>query len=48
MAFALLIVLILVEVMTVFTVLASQRFATEQALREYSHELLKNVIEETR
>jgi diguanylate cyclase (GGDEF)-like protein len=48
MVFALLIVLILVEVMTVFAVLASQRSATEQALREYSHELLKNVIDETR
>lgn len=46
--FALLSILILVEVLTVFSVLASQRFATERALREHSHELLKNVIDETR
>jgi diguanylate cyclase (GGDEF)-like protein len=46
--FTLLSLLILVEVMTVFAVLASQRYATEHALREYSHELLKNVIDETR
>ncbi|MDJ0741650.1 MAG: diguanylate cyclase [Gammaproteobacteria bacterium] len=46
--FTLLGLLILVEVMTVFAVLASQRFATERALREYSHELLKNVVDETR
>ncbi len=46
--FALLSLLILVEVLTVFSVLASQRFATERALEEYSHELLKNVIDETR
>lgn len=48
MVFALLTLLIIVEVLTVFAVLASQRFATERALREYSHELLKNVIDETR
>ena len=41
--FTLLGLLILVEVLTVFAVLASQRFATERALREYSHELLRNV-----
>ena len=46
--FTLLGLLILVEVLTVFAVLASQRFATERALREYSHELLKNVVDETR
>ena len=48
MVFALLTLLILVEALTVFAVLASQRYATERALREYSHELLKNVIDETR
>ena len=46
--FILLGLLILVEVLTVFAVLASQRFATERALREYSHELLRNVVDETR
>ena len=46
--FSLLTLLILVEVLTVFAVLASQRFATERALREYTHELLKNVVDETR
>ena len=46
--FTLLGLLILIEVLTVFAVLASQRFATERALRDYSHELLKNVVDETR
>ncbi|MCB1801837.1 MAG: diguanylate cyclase [Gammaproteobacteria bacterium] len=46
--FSLLGLLILVEVMTVFAVLASQRYATERALSEYSHELLRNVVDETR
>ncbi len=46
--FSLLGLLILVEVLTVFAVLASQRFATERALREYTHELLKSVVDETR
>lgn len=46
--FTLLGLLILVEVLTVFAVLASQRFATEKALRDYSHELLTNVVDETR
>ena len=40
--------LILVEVITVFLVLASQRFATEQALHDYARELLQNVADETR
>lgn len=31
-----------------FVVLASQRFATERALQEYTHELLRNVVDETR
>ena len=39
---------ILVELFTVFAVLASQRFATDRALHEHSHELLKNVVDETR
>ena len=46
--FSLLGVLILVEVMTVFAVLASQRFATERALIEYTNELLRSVVDETR
>lgn len=46
--FSLLGLLILVEVLTVFAVLASQRYATERALSEYSQELLKNVADETR
>lgn len=46
--FSLLGVLILVEVLTVFAVLASQRFATERALDEYTHELLRSVVDETR
>lgn len=45
--FSLLAVLILVEILTVFAVLASQRFATERALSGYTDELLKNVVEET-
>ena len=40
--------LILVEVITVVLVLASQRFATEQALHDYARELLQNVADETR
>jgi diguanylate cyclase (GGDEF)-like protein len=46
--FSLLGILILVEVLTVFAVLASQRFATERALSEYTNELLRNVVDETR
>lgn len=45
---AVLILLILVEILTVLAVLASQRFTTERALRQYSHELLTNVVGETR
>lgn len=45
---AVLILLILVEIMTVLAVLASQRLSTERALRKYSHELLTNVVGETR
>ena len=45
--FSLLSVLILVEILTVFAVLASQRFATERALSGYTDELLKNVVDET-
>jgi hypothetical protein len=45
---AVLILLILVEILTVLAVLASQRFSTERALRQYSHELLTNVVGETR
>lgn len=40
--------LILVEVFTVVVVLASQQFATDRALRDYTHELLQNVVDETR
>ncbi|WP_078120399.1 diguanylate cyclase [Thiosocius teredinicola] len=40
--------LILVEAFTVFVVLASQQFAADQALREHTHELLQNVVDETR
>jgi diguanylate cyclase (GGDEF)-like protein len=40
--------LILVEVVTLVLVLASQRFASEQALHDYAHELLQNVADETR
>jgi len=46
--FSLLGLLILVEVFTVFAVLASQRFATDRALNEHTHELLQNVVDETR
>ena len=46
--FSLLALLILVELFTVFAVLASQRFATDRALREHTHELLQNVVDETR
>ncbi len=46
--FSLLALLVAVEVFTVFAVLASQRFATDRALREHTHELLQNVVDETR
>ncbi|MCB1788081.1 MAG: diguanylate cyclase [Chromatiaceae bacterium] len=40
--------LIAVEAFTVVVVLTSQRYATDQALRDYTHELLQNVVDETR
>lgn len=46
--FTLLGLLVLVEVVTVFAVLASQQFASDRALREHTHELLQNVVDETR
>jgi len=46
--FSLLALLIVVELFTVFAVLASQRFATDRALRDHTHELLQNVVDETR
>lgn len=46
--FSLLSLLIVVELFTVFAVLASQRFATDRALTEHTHELLQNVVDETR
>ena len=46
--FSLLGLLIVVEALTVFAVLASQRYATDQALHEHTYELLQNVVDETR
>jgi diguanylate cyclase (GGDEF)-like protein len=46
--FSLLTLLIVVELFTVFAVLASQQFATDRALRDHTHELLQNVVDETR
>ena len=46
--FGLLVLLIFVETMTVFAVLASQRMTTEKALQQYTNELLKDVVDETR
>ena len=40
--------LILVEAITVFVVLASQQFAADRALREYTHELLQGVVDAAR
>ena len=40
--------LIVVEAITVFVVLASQQYATENALREHTQELLQNAVDETR
>ena len=40
--------LFLAEAVTVVVVLASQRFATDQALNQYTQELLQNVVDETR
>jgi len=40
--------LVLVEGVSVFAILASQQFAADRALRDYSHELLRNVVDETR
>lgn len=46
--FSLLVLLIFVETMTVFAVLASQRMTTERALQQYTNELLRDVVDETR
>ncbi len=46
--FGLLVLLIFVETMTVFAVLASQRMTTEKALQQYTNELLRDVVDETR
>ena len=46
--FSLLGLLIVVEVFTVFAVLASQQYATDRALNDHTHELLQNVVDETR
>ena len=46
--FSLLGLLIVVEALTVFAVLASQQYAADRALHEHSHELLQNVVDETR
>jgi len=40
--------LVLVEGVSVFAILASQQFAADRALRDYSHELLQNVVDDTR
>ena len=46
--FSLLGLLIVVEALTVFVVLASQQYASDRALHEHTHELLQNVVDETR
>ncbi|MGB5451458.1 MAG: hypothetical protein WBN00_05140, partial [Sedimenticolaceae bacterium] len=46
--FSLLGLLVLVEVITVLAVLASQQYATDRALTDHTHELLQNVVDETR
>ncbi len=46
--FSLLGLLVVVEGVTVFVVLASQQYASDRALSEHSHELLQNVVDETR
>lgn len=48
LVFSLLVLLIFVETMTVFAVLASQRMTTERALQQYTNELLRDVVDETR
>jgi len=46
--FSLLALLIVIEILTVLVVLTSQKYAADRALRAYTHELLQNVVDETR